>query len=86
MIAIANELKQLRKDPIVIIDDLTAREIARTFEIPIIGTVGILLRSVKEKMLSVEQCKQHIETLVEDTSFKMTIKLFSQLLKKLEEL
>lgn len=86
VIATAHELKQERKEPVAIIDDLTAREIARTFEIPVIGTVGILLKGAKEKFMTVEQCKNHLTRLVEETEFRMTIKLYSQLLKKLEEI
>ena len=86
VIAIARELKQLKKGPVAIIDDLMAREIARTLEIQVIGTVGILLRGTKDKILTVAECKNHLTTLVEETDFSINIKLYSQLLKKLEEL
>jgi predicted nucleic acid-binding protein len=86
IIAIARELKIIRKDPIAIIDDITAREIARTFDIPVIGTVGILLRAVKKALLSPDQFKNKIRMLVEETEFGMSVKLYSALLEKLKEL
>ncbi|NVM00783.1 MAG: DUF3368 domain-containing protein [Candidatus Helarchaeota archaeon] len=85
VIMIAYELKHLKKEPIAIIDDLTAREIAVTFEIPVIGTVGVLLRGVKEIFLTKEKCKNLFEKLIEETDFRITTKLYSQILKKLEE-
>jgi predicted nucleic acid-binding protein len=86
IIAIARDLKYKKKDPIAIIDDLTAREIARTFDIPVIGTVGILLRAVKKAILTPDQFKNKIRMLVEETDFRMSVKLYSQLLNKLKEL
>lgn len=86
IIASAYELKQIKKEAIAIIDDLTAREIARTFNIPVIGTVGILLRSVKDHLLTKKQYKNHLEFLLEETSFRITPKLYFKILKKLEEL
>ena len=80
-----HELKQLKKEPIAIIDDLTVREIANTFEIPVIGTVGVLLRSVEEKYITKEKCKNLFEKLVEETDFRIATKLYSQILKKLAE-
>ncbi|MHA1299204.1 MAG: DUF3368 domain-containing protein [Candidatus Helarchaeota archaeon] len=85
VIIIANELKQLKNEPIAIIDDLTAREIARTFEIPVIGTVGILLRGIKKKLITPNNCKDLFEKLVEETDFRISTKLYSQLLRKIEE-
>ncbi len=85
IIAIARDLKTTRKDPLAIIDDLAAREIARTFDIPVIGTVGILLRAVKKALLSPDQFKNKLRKLVEETEFRMSLKLYSELLEKLKE-
>jgi len=86
IIAIAREFKIIRKDPIAIIDDLVAREIARTLNIPVIGTVGILLRATKKALLTPNQFKNKLQMLVEETEFRMSVKLYSELLEKLKEL
>jgi predicted nucleic acid-binding protein len=86
VIAIAKELKDLKQETIVIIDDLTAREIARTLSLPIIGTIGVLLRSVKKELLTPKDFKQKLDILIEETDFRMSIKLYSQLLKEFEKI
>ena len=86
VIAIAKELQDLKRDSIVIIDDLTAREIARTLNLPIIGTIGVLLRSVKKKLLTPKDFRQKLNILIEETDFRMSIKLYSQLLKEFEKI
>jgi hypothetical protein len=86
IIAIARDLIYTKKDSIAIIDDLAAREIARTFDIPVIGTVGILLRAVKKTILTPDRFKSKIRMLVEETDFRMSVKLYSQVLDKLKEL
>lgn len=86
IITIAKELQELKKESIAIIDDLAAREIARTLNIPIIGTIGVLLRGVKKNFLTPKEFKQQLEKLVEETDFRMSIKLYTQLIKRFEEL
>jgi predicted nucleic acid-binding protein len=86
VIAIARELKDMKQEAITIIDDLAAREIARTLEISVIGTVGTLLQGVKEKLISKEQCKDYFLRLIEETDFRMNVKLYAQLLKRLESI
>ena len=84
VIAIANELSKLRKEPVAIIDDLAARDVARTLEIPVIGTVGVLLKGVKMAIIETEHFKNQIKKLIEETDFRMSIQIYLKLMEELE--
>jgi len=85
IIALAKELINTKKESVVIIDDLAARDVARTMGILITGTIGILLRAVKKKLISIKQSKRFLRLLLEETNFRMSIQLYSQLLGKLDD-
>ncbi|MHA1785808.1 MAG: DUF3368 domain-containing protein [Candidatus Helarchaeota archaeon] len=86
VIVIATELKQTSKEPVVIIDDLTAREIAKTFGIPVIGTIGVLLSLMKKNFLGKSIGRSKIEKLVEYTDFRISTKLYSKILRQIKEI
>ncbi|MHA1278637.1 MAG: DUF3368 domain-containing protein [Candidatus Helarchaeota archaeon] len=85
VIALANELIPTRK-PILIIDDSAAREIARTLNLPLTGTIGILLKGVKNTLISAEEFRSKLHHLIAETDFRLSIKLYVETLKKLKEL
>lgn len=86
ILSLAKELKMEREDPIGIIDDLAAREVARTLGIPVTGTIGILLRGTKTELISKNECKRYLRKIIEDTDFHLSIKLYSKIVRELEEL
>ena len=86
ILTLAKELKMEREDTIGIIDDLAAREVARTLGIPVTGTIGILLRGTKTELISKNECKRYLRKIIEDTDFHLSIKLYSKLVRELEEL
>lgn len=85
VLVLAKEFIDENKEPVVIIDDLSARYVAQTMRIPIIGTLGILLRAVKKERISIKQCKKFIRQLIDETTFYMTAKMYSRILELLEE-
>ncbi len=86
VLVLAKEIRSQSEIIVVVIDDLAAREIARTMGFNITGTVGILLRSVKQNLLTIKQCKSLLTKLNTDTDFIMTVRIFSRILEDLEKL
>ena len=86
LIALGKELQDNSDDSVVIIDDLEAREIARTLDLKVTGTVGILIRSLILKFITVKKCKNFLHMLVENTTFRISSALFSKILKEIEKI
>lgn len=86
ILSLAKELVDQGKKAVVIIDDLAAREIARAMGLTITGTVGTLLRGLKQDLLTQKEFKFLLTRLTTDTSFRMTSRLYSRLLSKLDNL
>lgn len=86
VIALAKELQDNSDEDIIIIDDLAAREIARTLDSKVTGTIGILIKALKLKFISGEKCKNFLQILVENTTFRISSALFSKLLKEIEKI
>ena len=85
VLVLAKEFIDENKKPVAIIDDLSARHVAKTMRIPIIGTLGILLRAVQSEIISKRQCKRFLKELIDETTFHMTAKIYSRLIGFLEE-
>lgn len=85
-IALAHEMMQGDDDVVAIIDDLAARDIATTLNIPIIGTVGILLMSVKNNLITSKQAKTTIKHLVENTKFRLSTDLYSKIISEIDKI
>jgi hypothetical protein len=84
--ALAKELQDNSDEPIIIIDDLAAREIARTLDLKVTGTIGILIKALNLNFISGEKCKDFLQILVENTTFRISAALFSKLLKEIEKI
>jgi len=82
IIAMALELIH-KRELIVIMDDSSAREIARTLNLPLTGTIGVLLKGVKSTLLSVTQFQRKLHQLLTKTEFRLSIHLY---LKTIEQL
>jgi len=85
IIALAKELQDSSDENIIIIDDLAAREIARTLDLKVTGTIGVLLKSFSLKFIGLEKCKNFLHILVENTTFRISSALYSKILKEIEK-
>jgi predicted nucleic acid-binding protein len=87
VIALARELNINKNSaPILILDDLSARNICTSLNIRFTGTIGILLHAAKHQQISVLECKTFFKNLCENTSFRMETKLYSRILTDIEKL
>lgn len=84
VITLAKELHDTLNESVIIIDDLAAREIARTLDLRVTGTVGILLKALQLKYINKEKCRDFFQHLVEDTTFRISSTLYSKILKEIE--
>ena len=85
VIALAKELQDEKNESVVIIDDLAARGIARTLDLKVIGTLGILLKALKLNYIDFEKSRDFIHNLVENTAFRISATLYSRILKEIEK-
>ena len=86
VIALAKELQDNTDEIVMIIDDFAAREIARTLDLKVTGTIGVLIKSLSLKFIAVEKCKDFLHILVENTTFRISSALFSKLIKEIEKI
>lgn len=86
VLILAYELLKTKKQPITIIDDRTAREIARTMGLIITGTIGIILRSVKKEFISKAEGTRYLNMLSQETDFRMSVSLYARLISEIEKL
>lgn len=86
VIALGREFLIKEKTPVVIIDDLLAREIATSLGLTVTGTIGILLRSLNEKIITKKECQTLLEQLITTTTFRLSAKLYTRILREIESL
>jgi predicted nucleic acid-binding protein len=86
ILVLAFEFLKTRKQPITIIDDRAAREIARTMGLTVTGTIGIILRSVVEGCISKSEAKRFLNKLSQETDFRMSVSLYTRLLSEIKKL
>ncbi len=72
------------RDSVIIIDDLAARDVARTLGLIVTGTIGIILRATNNGLLTKNESRSKIRFLVEETSFRMSAALYSKTISDLE--
>ncbi len=68
---------------LLLIDDHRGRTIAKYFEVKMMGTVGILLFALEKKILSLNECKYLITTLVSDHGLYLSSDLFAKVMREL---
>jgi len=73
VLALAKEIQEKTDEIVIIIDDLAAREIARTLDLKVTGTIGILLKSLSLKLID---GKKYITGGIVFFSFKEDIQFF----------
>ena len=86
VLALAKELQDITGESVIIIDDLAAREIARTLGLKVTGTIGVLIKALHLKFIGVEKCKNFLHNLVENTTFRISSALYSKILKEIEKI
>jgi predicted nucleic acid-binding protein len=86
VIAIGRGLLAKEKSTVVIIDDLLAREIATSLGLTVTGTIGIILKATKEKIISGKEGQTLLEQLITTTTFRLTARVYAQILKEIEGL
>jgi predicted nucleic acid-binding protein len=86
VLVLAKEFNLQGEKTIVILDDLATRDVARAMGFVITGTVGILIRSVKQKLISKNECRTILTHLTTETDFRMSIKLYSRIISDLERI
>jgi len=85
IITLAKELQDKGEKDILIIDDLTAREIARTLEIKVSGTLGIIVKAMRSSFITKIECKNYLRNLIENTSFRISATIYSKVLNEIDE-
>ncbi|KKK43351.1 hypothetical protein LCGC14_0828800 [marine sediment metagenome] len=85
IIALAKELQDKSNENVIIIDDLAARDVARTLDLKVTGTIGILMKATNLKFINVGKCKNFLHILVNNTTFRISSALFSKILREIEK-
>lgn len=83
-LVLAYHTKKQNSDSIIVIDDLAARDVARTLGLRVTGTIGIILLATKNGLLSKNESRTKVRALVEETSFRISAALFSKIIAELE--
>jgi len=83
-LALALHLKHQKKESVIVIDDLAAREVARTLDFSVTGTIGVILKARKQSRISKNKAISSIKFLVQETTFRMSTTLYSEVLSEIE--
>ena len=83
-LVLAYHIKKQKSDSVIVIDDLAARNVARTLGLRMTGTIGIILSATKKGILSKKESHAKVRSLVEETTFHMSAALYSRVLSELE--
>ena len=86
IIVLADELSKKEKKPILIIDDLAAREVAIAMNLPVTGTIGIILRATKQKFITKIRARYLIDQLVFKTNFHLSAKVYAKTVNYLDKI
>jgi len=86
VIAVGRELLTKEKTTVVIIDDLLAREIATSLGLTVTGTIGVLLKALKEKIITKKKSQALLEQLITTTTFRLSAKIYAKILREIERL
>ena len=83
-LVLAYHTQKLKSDSVIVIDDLAARDVARTLGLRVTGTIGIILLATKNGLLSKNESRAKVRALVEETSFRISAALYSKIISELE--
>ncbi len=85
IIALGKELQDISEETVLIVDDLTAREIARTLGLKSTGTLGIMLKALRLELMTKKKCKNFLRTLIENTTFRISAVIYSKIFKEIDD-
>lgn len=77
-------LNMQEKIELFLTDDLEARTISKEFNLKPVGSIGILLRAFKEKILTKQELMLTLKK-IEDSSLFITQKLVNQIISEIEK-
>ncbi|MHA1674870.1 MAG: hypothetical protein ACTSYI_14740 [Promethearchaeota archaeon] len=86
IIVLSNEISSSEFKPVLIIDDLAAREVCKAMNLQITGTVGIILRSIRKKYVSAKRGQILIDRLCFETTFRISAHLYQKIAKIISSL
>ncbi len=69
---------------LLIIDDKTGRRVAETLNVNCIGTVGVLLKAVTQRLMSPMEFRELIDRMV-DQGFRLDTKVYRRVMKAAED-
>lgn len=79
-------LAMQEKINLFVTDDLEARTIAKKYDIEVHGSVGILLRAFKEKVLTKQEAIKKVHALYEKSSLFITKDLINHIIKEIKKI
>ena len=86
MIVLGKEIFPENENIVLIVDDLAARKFIQAMGLPLTGTIGIILRSAQIRLISPTRAIEIINLLIQTTDFRLSVGIYSILLKKLNSL
>jgi len=78
-------LTKQKDEKLILIDQTNARQVARHLELIPRGTIFIILAAIKRKLITKEEAKQMMATLIE-ANFYISAKIYRDALKVIEKL
>ena len=82
-VSVINLAKKLKPD-LVLLDDASARTIAESFGFNVKGTIYVLLKSFKEKLLNKNELKDLLKNLISE-GFRILPEFYAQILDEIEK-
>lgn len=74
-----------KKAELVIIDDKQARVICEQMGLKVIGTIGILYKSLKEEILTQQEFISLIDDLIQKYNFRISIELYNSIMREINK-
>ena len=71
--------------PLILTDDLNAREVASDLEIKVVGTIGIITRCFREKIISKEKAVTILKKIHDNSSLFITAELINYVTKEIKQ-
>lgn len=78
-------LAKNKKADFILIDDKHARIICEQMGLKIIGTIGILYKSFKEKIITKKEFIQLIDNLIQKYNFRISIELYNRIMMEVNK-
>ena len=76
-------LAKTHKNSLILTDDSLIRRIAQAENIPVAGTLGIIIRAVRKKILSTPKALQSIDELVSTHHLRISVELYKETLQQI---